>query len=166
MFCVFTSISITLIRLGHNIIGISPIIVLIDGANAHQFISDSKSESYRETVVHDPINPVINLILLVAGVITLIGIVKYKWFIKLLVTSHYGIYESIQDSRKYGNSDCYLYLSFTHQTKRWFKRFLREIVIEIPITCLDPAVSFGNVKVIGSEKLWFIRMEKMLCISH
>jgi hypothetical protein len=77
--------------LGHNIIGISPIIVVIKRA----FISYSKSVSYWETVVHDPINTVINLILLVTGVVMLLGIVKYKWFILLLVTSHYGIYESI-----------------------------------------------------------------------
>jgi hypothetical protein len=51
---------------------------VIDRANAHLFINYSKSVSYWETVVHDPINPVINLILLVAGVVTLIGIVKYK----------------------------------------------------------------------------------------
>ncbi len=96
---------------------------------------------------------------MVTGVVMFIGIVKYKWFDKLLVTSHYEIYESIQGSRKYGNSDCYLYLSLTHQTKRWFKEFLREIVIKIPITGLDPTISFGHVKVIGPEKLWYIRME-------
>jgi hypothetical protein len=50
-------------------------------------------------------------------------------------------------------------LSLTYQTKRWFKGFSREIVIKIPITCLDSAVSFGHVEVIGSEKLWYIRME-------
>jgi hypothetical protein len=32
-------------------------------------------------------------------------------------------------------------------------------VIKIPITGLDPTISFGHVKVIGPEKLWYIRME-------
>ncbi len=70
------------------------------------------------------------------------GISLSLWAFELYIMGNFLTqstgFESIQGLRKYGNSDCYLYLSLTHQTKRWFKGFLREIVIKILITGLDP----------------------------
>ncbi len=154
VFWVFTSITITIIRLGHNIIGISPVILVVEGSEAYQFNRGTDSISYWDTVVHDPLNPIINTILIITGFVIVVGIIKFKWFIKLRVISHYGVLEG--SSRKYENND-HLIMNIILNTKHWLNGYIREIVIKYPLSCLDTSVNIGNVSIIGATKLWFIK---------
>ena len=59
MFYIFTNIAITLIRLGHHLYGVYPIIIIMSAKETTaQFTKYQNSISYWDTVVHDPINPV------------------------------------------------------------------------------------------------------------
>ncbi len=154
VFWVFTSITITIIRLGHNIIGISPLILVVEGSEAYQFNRDTDSISHWDTVVHDPLNPIINTILIIAGFVIVVGIIRFKWFIKLRVISHYGIHEG--RSSKYENSD-HLIITIVQNTTHWLNGYIREIVIKYPLSCLDASANIGYVSIVGATKLWFIK---------
>ena len=159
MFYIFTSVSITLIRLGQSIIGITPIIVL-NAQFTDALISSSKNSiTYWETVVHDPINPIINLILIILGFITSVGVIKYKWFKILRFSPRRFRFEDENEFKDFTNYEDYVQISFNLLTKHWFSAQLREVIIRCPIDCLDHSISFGHIYVKGHLKIWFIHKE-------
>jgi hypothetical protein len=60
------------------------VIVVVGEAEAHQS-NKADSISDWDSIVHDPLNPIINAILIISGLFIDVGIIKFKWFIKLRV---------------------------------------------------------------------------------
>jgi hypothetical protein len=141
VFWVFTSITITIIRLGYNIIGISPVILVVEGSEAYQFNRGTDSISHWDTVVHDPLNPIVNTILIIAGFV-------------IVIVSHYGVLEGIL--RKHEGND-HLIITIILNTTHWLNAYTREIVIKYPLSCIDAAVNIGHINIIGATKLWFMK---------
>jgi hypothetical protein len=118
----------------------------IDIDHNYQFNRDTDSISHWDTVVHDSLNPIINTNLIIAGFVIVVEIIKFKWFIKLRVISHYGILKGC--SPKYENSD-HLIITIIQNTTHWLNGYIREIVIKYPLSCLDASANIGYVSIIG-----------------
>ena len=163
IFITFASISITMIRLGYNILGIAPIIITqIDQTNALDYgynIDNFNDMSFIESVIHDPINPIINTILIIIGILLFVSIIKYNHFRTINHSIHYGLIENHFDLTK-----IYIILSFNYITNVYFKCYLREIILQIPVDCLDATQEYGHVFAFGTNKLWQIRMKEGKCI--
>ena len=115
--------------------------------------------SFIESVIHDPINPIINTILIIISILLFVSIIKYNHFRTINHSIHYGLIENHFDLTK-----IYIILSFNYITNVNFKCYLREIILQIPVDCLDATQGYGHVFAFGTNKLWQIRMKEGKCI--
>ena len=145
-----------MIRLGYSFIGVSPTLI-ITAQDIEAQLSASPKVSYLDTVIHDPINPAINTLLVILGIAMAILIIKYKWFITIHASSHFGIYYGPQN--EYHDQNNQIFLSFQLMTKRWFKPYLKEILIRLLAYCLESDISFGNISIAGNSKIYYITKE-------
>jgi hypothetical protein len=92
------------------------VIVVVGETEAHQSNKAADFINDWDSIVHDPLNPIINAILIISGFFIVVGIVKFKWFIKLRVTLHYGALEVKENSREIENDDNFLTITIILNT--------------------------------------------------
>lgn len=157
LFFTITVILIIFIRMGNGIYGIAPIIIAeIDRAEATR-ITARDTVYLWDSLTNDPFNFSLNLSLLICGIILFYAIHKFKFLRSMTHTIHYCNIE-----REFIIN--HLIISFQHTNYWSINPYIREIIIQFPIDCMNNLTDIRNIQIIGQKKVWQIlqRDEKII----